>query len=180
MRVEHLLDKGVGRLNEDAIVLGENRFGVFDGASSLDGYTDEQGKTGGYLAANIAKATFESSTAGLVETALEANWNIAEAMAASGINAAQKENAWCSTMAIVDLDVGNRKFEWIQIADTLILTIGKDGTYQMLVKDYDHDRGVLSLWKKLADEGVGDIRSRLQGDLIELRRTANVSAFPIS
>ncbi len=176
MRIDHLIDQGVGKMNEDAIFLGERRFGVFDGASSLDGYTDEQGRTGGFLAANIAQATFATSAAGIVETALEANRRIAEAMAANGIAVARKENTWCSTMAVVELDPDQGKFEWVQLADSLILVIRKDRTHTVLIEDdFHHDRRLMVRWKEMADAGVEDIRSRLQDDLIELRRAANVN-----
>lgn len=174
-RIDKMLDKGVGKMNEDAIFIGESRFGVFDGASSMDGYTDEEGRTGGYLAANIAKKTFEGSDTDIVTTALEANHKIGEAMADKNIDVTQKESTWCSTMAVVDVVIPNKKFEWTQIADALILVIRKDGTHQVLIQDdYDHDRGIMTLWKEMAENRVDDIRSRLQNQMVELRRTANV------
>lgn len=169
-----MLDKGVSKMNEDAVFIGEKRFGVFDGASSLDDYTDEQDRTGGYLAANIAKETFERSNAGLAETAMEANRKIGEAMAAKNIDIDRKESTWCSTMAVVDIDATDKKFEWAQIADALILVIKKDGAFQTLIKDdYEHDRGVMALWKQMAEAHVDDIRSKVQDNVVELRRTAN-------
>jgi hypothetical protein len=171
---DHLLDKGVGKMNEDAVFIGDKRFGVFDGASSLDGYTDEEGKTGGYLAANIAKETFEGSNADIVATALEANRKIGGAMAAKNIDINRKEGTWCSTMAVVDIDTKNKKLEWAQIADALILVIKKDGSFQSLIEDdYDHDRGVMTLWKQMANAHTDDIRSKVQENIVELRRTAN-------
>ena len=175
MRIDHLLDKGIGMMNEDAIVVTGGRFGVFDGASSVNSYVDEQGRTGGYLASNIAKATFKTSASGLVETSLEANRRIGAAMAAKNIDTAQKENTWCTTMAAVDVDIANREFEWAQIADSIILVINMDGTHQGLIRDdYDHDRELMLRWKEMADRRVDDIRSRLQSEIVELRRNANV------
>jgi hypothetical protein len=175
MHLDHLLEKGVGKMNEDAIFLGGNRFGVFDGASSLDGYVDEEGRTGGYLAANIVRDTFEKSNGLLRETALTANRKIAEAMAAKGIDINRKENSWCSTLAVVEIDLAKKEFELVQIADSLIVVIGKDGAARALVQDYDHDQSVMAQWKELADNHTDDIRSKLQDRMVELRRTANVA-----
>ncbi|TSC60899.1 MAG: hypothetical protein Athens041674_951, partial [Parcubacteria group bacterium Athens0416_74] len=173
--VDHLLDKGVGKMNEDAIFIGDTKFGVFDGASSLDGYIDEEGRTGGYLAANIAKETFAGSNTDIVTTALEANRKIGNAMTAKSIDISRKESTWCSTMAVVDIDATNKRFEWAQIADALILVIKKDGTHQVLIRDdYDHDRDIMILWKEMADNRIDEIRLKLQNHLVELRRTANV------
>ena len=36
IKIEHILEKGSGRVNEDRMVMGKNLFGVFDGATSLD------------------------------------------------------------------------------------------------------------------------------------------------
>lgn len=47
VRVDHLLEQGVGKMNEDAIFVGDTAWGVFDGVSSLDGGTNDQGQTGG-------------------------------------------------------------------------------------------------------------------------------------
>ncbi|MDD2558495.1 MAG: hypothetical protein PHH87_09450 [Desulfuromonas sp.] len=48
--VETLLQQGVGKFNEDTVLVGDNLFGVFDGASSLDGRLC-QGKSGAWWVA---------------------------------------------------------------------------------------------------------------------------------
>ncbi len=173
--VDSITEQGVGKMNEDALFIGEGKYGVFDGASSLNGYSDEAGRTGGYLAANILKETFEHSDSSLVETARKANQNIAEAMKEKGIDTEKTENVWGSTLAVVELDTLHKKFEWVQVADALILIINKDGTHEVAIKDdYDHDRATMVLWKEMADQGITDIRTKLQDKLIELRRKANI------
>lgn len=173
--VDSLLEPGVGRMNEDALFIREGQCGVFDGASSLNGYTDDDGRTGGYLASHILQETFAHSDRGLVETFIMANRAIAEAMSKKGIDASQKENTWSSTMAVIAIDEVQKKFEWIQMADALIIVIKKDGTYEVLITDdYDHDRKTLMLWKEMADQGVTDIRAKINDTLITLRRTANI------
>lgn len=127
------------------------------------------------MAANIAKETFEHSHAPIVDTALEANRKIGEAMVVQGIDASQAENVWGTTLAVVAVDIPHKKFEWVQTADSLIVVIKKDGAHQMLIQDeYDHDREIMMLWKEMAEDHVDDIRSRLQNNILALRRTANV------
>jgi hypothetical protein len=175
MQINHLFDIGVGKVNEDAIVVGASRFGVFDGVSSRAGYVDEHGKTGGYIAANIAKEIFEKSEGSLVQTAMEANQRIEDAMKEKGIDISKKENRWGTTMAVIDLKLENKEFEWAQVADSLILVIYADGTYKQIIQgDYDHDRGIMSLWKGLADTQTEDIRGKLDEDIRQLRQDVNV------
>src|SRR3989344_940836 len=175
MNVNHLFDKGVGKINEDAVVIGAARFGVFDGVSSRAGYVDEHGKTGGYLAANIAKETFEKSSDSLIQIAIEANRLIEDAMKDRGIDISKKENRWGTTMAVVDINLSKKEFEWAQVADSLLLVIYTDGTYKQLIQgDYDHDRGIMSLWKGLADINTEDIRGKLDEDIRQLRQDVNV------
>ena len=58
-QVSQIQEKGSGIINEDSILVKDDIFGVFDGASSLNKYIDENGKTGGYLASSIVKEIFE-------------------------------------------------------------------------------------------------------------------------
>lgn len=176
MRVEHLTDQGSSKMNEDEMLLGRRRFGVFDGAGSLlGGYTDEEGKTGGYLAAHIAEEAFRDESRTLAETVASANEKIKSAMEAKGVDTNQKENVWATTLAIVDIDLDGKKFQWEQIADSLILVIYKDGSHKMLINDdYDHDSEVLTKWKGLADAGETDLRPQIENDLAALFRNRNV------
>lgn len=176
MRVDQLYEKGVGKINEDAVVIGTTRFGVFDGVSSRNGYIDERGQTGGYIAAHIAKETFEESGHSLVETAMLANQRIEDAMQGRGIDIAKKENRWGTTMAVIDIQTSEKTFDWAQIADSLILVIYRDETFKQLIEgDYDHDRRIMMLWKKLADEHAEGIRDKLDSDIRQLRQTVNIN-----
>ncbi|QQG37524.1 MAG: protein phosphatase 2C domain-containing protein [Candidatus Kaiserbacteria bacterium] len=176
MHIEQLFDKGVGKINEDAMTIGATRFGVFDGVSSRAGYVDEHGKSGGYLAANIAKEVFETFKGSLTQTAMEANKRIESVMEDKGIDITKKENRWGTTMAVVDVNHSEKEFEWAQVADSLVIVIYTDGTFKQLIQDdYDHDRGIMSLWKELADTKTEDIRGKLDGNIRQLRQDVNVT-----
>ncbi len=180
MRTDHLIEKGVGLMNEDAILLGTNRFGIFDGATSLDGYVDEEGRTGGYLAANIAKEVFEKSTPNLRDATGEANESIAAAMSEKGVLVEHRENLWSTACAVVDIDRTKKKFDWVQISDAIILLIYKDGSHKLVVPDYDHDTDLLSKWKEFADRGTPNIWPEMLPDIIENRRQMNVTYGKLS
>ena len=79
-------DKGVGRINEDVLLIAEPVFGVFDGATSLNEYVTSDGKTGGFLAASIARDVFSREYESLMDAAHEANTTLREAMVAAGVD----------------------------------------------------------------------------------------------
>ncbi len=174
MNTTQIFDQGTGKMNEDAVLVGTTRFGVFDGVSRTTGYTDEHGKTGGYLAAQIAKEVFLQSDLPLVQTALLANKTIATAMEAKGVDTSKKENCWGTTMAVIDIDLSQQSFKWAQVADSLIVAIYRDGTHMQLIQDdYEHDRGMMLLWKELADKHTPDIRLVLDREIRDLRQDVN-------
>lgn len=175
MKIEHLLVQGSGKMNEDALFTGERRFGVFDGATSFNGFADEFGRTGGHLASTIANAVFEKSTRSLAETAAIANEKIGEIMAMAGINRKVKEDLWCSTMAVVEIADDAKSFSWAQMTDSLILVINRDGTHRLLVADYDHDLETSMKWKELADQGVTNLKEVLHDQFVKVRRASNVA-----
>ena len=66
-KVDCLSKQGSGRINEDAALIKDNLFAVFDGAGSLVSFVDERGRTGGYLASTIAKGAFSANDVPLRE-----------------------------------------------------------------------------------------------------------------
>ena len=56
--IPKIYDKGSGKINEDELLIKDNLFAIFDGASSLIPYENEKGETGGKIAAEIAKKSF--------------------------------------------------------------------------------------------------------------------------
>jgi hypothetical protein len=174
LNVETVTEAGGVKENEDAFFSEGNRFGVFDGASSLDGYLNDDGKTGAYLASHIVRDAFAQTSASLSETADTANRQIQSAMLEKQIDVTRKESLWSTTMAAVEIDMENAESNWVQIADSLILYIYNDGTYKLLIEDdYNHDREVMGLWKEMADNGTENIREQLQEQVVLLRQTAN-------
>lgn len=76
--------QGSGIWNEDALVLNERSqvYGVVDGATSLGGYRDESGYTGGYIAAQLLAAHAMEAADGmpLEQMVMQANAALREKM----------------------------------------------------------------------------------------------------
>lgn len=172
IKVDYIEDKGIAKISEDRILIAENLFGVFDGITGFVKYEDEHGKTGGFLAADIARKTFESNKGNLFDIAVLANKNIREAMINCAVDMSDKLNLWGTTVAV--LKVNEDDFDWVQISDSLILIVYNDGTFKVLVDDYEHDKEWLKKCEELAQKQVTDIRSHLQDFLYKTRRESNI------
>lgn len=175
MHIDTLYDQGVGIINEDTLLVADPLFGVFDGASGLIPYQDAHGTTGAALASRTAREVFahpeDNDT--LVDLTERANRAIAEAMREKGIDLSNKTARWATSAAVVKITQTN--FEWVQITDSLILTIGIDGTFRVLVDNYDHDRESMRMWRTLADAHTENIRELLKDQLLKVRAGMNIN-----
>jgi len=166
-----LVDKGSSK--EDAYLIENNIVGVFDGFNSLNKYVDKDGKTGGIIAATIARDIFSKNDKSLKELTIEANKKIKEKMTEFGVDTNEKRNLW-GTIAIGRIK--DDKFEWVQIGDSLILVIYKDNSFKILIEDYDHDKEVLTIWKELSNQRKENIRELIGKEhLTKLRNKMNIT-----
>ncbi|MFA4819460.1 MAG: protein phosphatase 2C domain-containing protein [Candidatus Aenigmatarchaeota archaeon] len=148
MKVDFVFDEGSSK--EDTYLIGQNIFGVFDGANSINKFFDENGKSGGLMAASIVRDEFAANKGTLKEMAIKANNILRKKMISNNIDVSDKASLWCTTAAAVRIK--NKTFEWLHVADSLILVIYMDDSFKLLAHDYDHDRGAMIVWKKLAQE----------------------------
>lgn len=160
---------------EDTLLLGENVFGVFDGAGSLVKFVDPQRGTGGRIAATVARDAFATQASSLEFLTVRANREIKRQMILAGIDVSNKLNLWCTTAAVVRM--GDDSFEWLQIGDSVILLIKSDGSFELLVTYHDHDQELLLVCKKLSEQGVEDPHSVIvsNGQAQALREELNVT-----
>lgn len=173
MQVDTLFEKGTGRLNEDFCLIGNNLFGVFDGATSLTGQVYENGHTGGFLASRIAGETFRKNNDSLVNLTRKANTAIADAMTSYGIDLDDKIQLWSTSAAVIRLH--HDFFEWVQIGDCLIMVIYQDGTYRILTENFDHDFETLQIWQQISATADKTIQSALKDQIAAVRRRMNIS-----
>lgn len=170
MKIDVVIDDGSSK--EDACLVKDNLCGVFDGFDSLVKFKDRDGRKGGLVAALAAKEVFSKNKGALTGLALEANQKIRDFMSNYGVDVKRKINVWGTGFAVVRIK--DSSFEWAQIADSLILVVYKDGSFKLLVTDYDHDKEVLGLWKKFALEKRENIRALIEDSLTVLRNTMNI------
>jgi serine/threonine protein phosphatase PrpC len=173
METQYILEKGTAETNEDCLVIQDNIFGVFDGATSLTDRTFSHGKTGGEIAAQTAGAVFSRNHYPLPQLARQANREIMSQMVRSGVNISKKENLWSTTAAVVRLK--NDTLEWLQTGDAVIILIYKDGSHKVFAEGENHDYDTLTFWKELVRTRVGKNTPRLNKnetdqDLLALRR----------
>ncbi len=148
-------------------------FGVFDGAGSVTPWVDEKGYTGGYKAAIIARTTFNEGKGSLTELALQANEEIQKSMLTYGIDTSKKQDRWGTTAAVVQID--GAYAHSLQITDSCILIVNKDGSYRLQHKLHDHDLPAMRLAKKYAAKQEADIWSKIKAEAYKIRQKANVT-----
>jgi hypothetical protein len=153
MKIDYIFDPGSSK--EDSYLIKDNIFGVFDGYGR-DNYRDENGKTGGLLASEIARDTFFKNDKPLKVLAKEANEKIEEEFNRLNL----KNHPWSVVWAVGRIK--DNSFEWLQLADSLILVIYENGSFKLLVNDYDLDGRILPLWKELAEKKEKNIMQVLR------------------
>jgi len=171
MRTNNIRDKGIGAINEDVLLMQENTFGVFDGATSLNKYANDEGKTGGLLAAEITRDSFNQPHDKLIDAAKDANSQVREAMIKAEIDVSKGVNLWRSAAAVVR--IGKDNFEWLVIADCVVLVIYSDNSFETVVPFQDHGQRVMVKWKKLAEKEEPNIWEKLSSDITALREKSH-------
>lgn len=172
MKAEFIHEQGAGKLNEDAISLNGNMFGVFDGATSLNTKKFKNGETGGSLASGIARKIFAKNNDTLKNLANKANAAIYDEMIENDVDTSDKASLWSTSAAVVKFD--DDTVEWLQIGDSLLLLIYKDGSFKIPITGYDHDSETLGMWKEIADKTDKKIFQVMNHQIKKVRESMNV------
>lgn len=122
---------------EDAYIINEGLdiYGVLDGSTPMDDFTDEAGHNGAYLAAHLFKDYFESAkeTTGLHKEVLQANNLLKKAMEDYDIDQTEKHKLWCTCVSVVQIKAS--KLTYASLGDTMILVCDKYGHVNVLTVD---------------------------------------------
>lgn len=168
-QIDYIHEKGSGSRNEDCLLIENNIFGVFDGASSLDRRRFYDNLTGGFIAAQTAKNEFSKNHFPLSALGLLANKAIRSKMVEQRLDMAQRHTLWSTSAAVIR--VKKSGIEWFQTGDAQIILIHNDDTHTVLSRKEDHDFETLSLLKKLKfkpsdifHEQIMKVRSRMNRD----------------
>ena len=172
IKIEHILEKGSGRVNEDRLVMGKNLFGVFDGATSLDNdfFNDADVavmKTGGLMAASTAEQVFARNHFPLKQLGRSANNAILAKMKIHNIPINRPASRWSTSAAVVRI-LGNR-LEWLQTGDSYILLVYDDNSHRVLVDREDHDYETLCMLKTESDKTLANPAVKTQVEKIRSR-----------
>ncbi|NDV28177.1 protein phosphatase 2C domain-containing protein [Desulfovibrio sp. JC010] len=172
MQVESLIEHGTGVINEDFLVVEDNLFGVFDGATSLTAETYENGYTGGFLASKLAGEEFRKNNGTMQELAKRANMTIRQEMAERNVNLGSKKNLWSTSAAIVRVNDG--MLEWAQIGDCRIVCVYENGDFEFLAKWVEQDTETLSIWKEVGESTDKPIGVALHDQIAKVRARMNL------
>ena len=172
MQVESLLEHGTGVMNEDFLVMENNLFGVFDGATSLTADTYEHGYTGGFLASNLAGKKFRENCGSMTELAKRANMAIRQSMTERNVNLDDKGHLWSTSAAVVRIQ--DKKLEWAQIGDCQIVCVFNDGNYSFLCDTSEQDVETLSIWKEVGPTTEDPIGVAMKEHIYKVRSRMNV------
>ncbi len=169
IKIEHILEKGSGRVNEDRMVMGKNLFGVFDGATSLDNdFFDDTDfdvmKTGGLIAASTAEQVFAQNHFPLKQLGRYANNAILDKMKIHNVQINRPASRWSTSAAVVRV-LGNR-LEWLQTGDSYVLLVYDDNSHRVLVDREDHDYETLCMLKKESDKTLSNPAVKTQVEKI--------------
>lgn len=127
------------KVSEDSIVLNEkiHVYGVFDGATPLVPFKDENGMNGAYLASNLFKDYFlrlYNSSFSLVEGILFANRMLRERMEKYAVNQEKYEELWSTCAAIIKVE-GEGEISYAQLGDCIIIAEYQNGLIKSLTRD---------------------------------------------
>ena len=172
MRIDTIFEQGTGKLNEDYHLVSDNLFGVFDGATSLNPATFDNGLTGGYLASNTVGRVFRENDDSLENLAEKANQAIRQKMISKDVDISDKGNLWSASGAMLRLNSDN--FEWAQLGDSLIMVIEDDGSYEVMPSRFNHDFETLTKWKCRCRETDQCIAQAMKDQILKVRRRMNV------
>lgn len=176
MTIASLCEIGIRALNEDVAFVDENRglFAVFDGASSLDNYISDSGKTGGYIASHTAADVFRSGSGSTLKTLFsEANNRLEQLHKDAGIDTSDAIHRFGTTVAAAWLHEDT--VELLQCADSVAIIIDKDGKASAPLGYHDQDLSEMLEWQRLAKSGlkIDEIRPIVRPMTITKRRQVN-------
>ncbi|MCR2803992.1 protein phosphatase 2C domain-containing protein [Paenibacillus soyae] len=125
--------------SEDACTLREEAglYGVFDGATPLVPFQDQDGRNGAQLASGTFKRFFDTMPAEmpLRDAVCEANRQLQELVLSHGIDMEDKTQLWSTCVAVVRLEANLREMSFVHLGDCMIMLERLDGTIDVLTTD---------------------------------------------
>ncbi|BBH21922.1 serine/threonine protein phosphatase [Paenibacillus baekrokdamisoli] len=148
---------GGAKMNEDALVMNPfcQVYGVIDGVSSMVAYQDAQGRTGGYIAAQLLASELNAHDAGLdlKQAVLSANRKLNESMLETNIDLSCKWKRWGAVFAVVR--IYEKSIEYVQTGDCMLFIEYTDKSLRVLTRNQvaHFDLQTLNKKKELSESG---------------------------
>ena len=180
MQIEKTALQGNHEWYEDNVIVNEtlHRYGVIDGATSLNGYRGENGETGAYLAAQIVREELEHDqlSTSLKEAVLRANTALKMKMENAHIDINDPTALWSCALACVEIKPYH--IDYVQAGDCMIVAKYKNGQIRLLTHDHVATVGEqsLALYKQYKAQGKythEEIVSLIKPKLAQNRYKAN-------
>jgi len=171
-KVQSGTQKGIGDLNEDALVLNEagQVYGVIDGVSSMEKFLDGEKRTGGYIAAQLAVSHLLKVSQGqdltLKEAVLAANLELRNRMEAEGIEVSCNWKLWSAVFAVVQIH--STYFDYVQCGDCMIFVEYNDQSIRVLTHNQVEPFDTLILNKKQELLELGHTKEEVLSQLFSL------------
>ncbi|MFC5404180.1 protein phosphatase 2C domain-containing protein [Cohnella soli] len=150
--------------NEDALAINPEAriFGVIDGVSGMAVYEDEQGNSGGCIAARLLADELAAATAelDLREVVRSANAKLRQRMEEAGIDFATPWKRWGAVFAVFRLHADH--LEFVQAGDCMLFARYRDGSVRAVTRNQVAEFDLQTLERKrewnedgtLADEEI--------------------------
>ncbi|MBB6734290.1 GNAT family N-acetyltransferase [Cohnella zeiphila] len=158
VRVQAYSRPGVpGGLNEDALIRNPRDlvYGVADGVSAMVPYRDENGLTGGAIAAAVLAGELQPDAPvnDLRAAVLRANEQLLERMRVAGIDTGCAWHRWGAVFAVVR--ICERHVEYVQSGDCMLLARYRDGSVRLLSRNQvaEFDGKSLKAKRQLREDG---------------------------
>ncbi|SEN81361.1 Ribosomal protein S18 acetylase RimI [Paenibacillus sp. OV219] len=164
---------GGSKPNEDALVVNHANqiYGVIDGVSSMMGYKDDQGRSGGYIAAQLLASALNAQDASLDlrEAVLTANRKLRENMTEANVDLSCKWKMWGAVFAVVR--VHEKHIEYVQSGDCMLFIHYTDNSLRVLTRNQVAYFDQLTLNKKKELEESGLSKEQVYEELFPLSIT---------
>ena len=158
-------------LMNDSLVIADNLFGVFDGATSLETHAFEGGQTGGMIAAQTASHEFSKNHFSLDQLGIRANQAIRTKMIDQNLDMEHRHNLWSTSAAVIRIE---EALEWFQTGDAQILLFYNDGSFRVLADRKDHDYETLTMLKEEKFKFNAAIKDQIKKVRFQMNRSYGV------
>ncbi|WP_077303158.1 protein phosphatase 2C domain-containing protein [Virgibacillus pantothenticus] len=183
MKIETVTCKGVGKLNEDSVIINDDIsiYGVADGVSSIVPFTNQENETGGYIASNLVKNYYQTlhRSSSFLDDFAKINTQLQNKMNEYNVDTLKKEQLWGTALALVKISPYG--IDFIQTGDCMIFAVYEDNAVRTLTRAQTAplEKAVINRWKELIDKGVtkqAELMKDVKEILITNRQKSNTPA----